>query len=157
LGDLYFFGDKDIKVDFEAALSYYTNAVAQGRYQCFNNLGLIYEQGAKGVEPNPGLAVKYFRDAAAHREGKAMMNLGRMYEEGSGVEKDLVEAYKWFTLALRNGTLPAQHYQDILNGTTPDVPANMVLKPEQIDEAMRRVNDYTKTLVNQRKSAFPSQ
>jgi len=138
LGDLYFFGDQGLKLDYQAALKYYSNAVVQGRLDCLNNLGLAYESG--GTNKNPALALKCFRDAVRRGDGRAMMNLGRMYEAGTGVDRDPVEAYKWFTLALRRGILVAKRYQEALNGTSPLSHAH--LTPEQIAEAMRRADSY---------------
>jgi TPR repeat protein len=138
LGDIYFIGDQGIKVDYVAALKYYSNAVVQGRLDCLNNLGLAYERG--GANKNPALAVKCFREAVAQGDGRAMMNLGRMYEYGTGVEKDPVEAYKWYTLALHHGVLLARRFQQTLDGTSPI--SHLRLTPDQIAEATRRADQY---------------
>jgi len=138
VGDIYFFGDQGIALNYQAAQQYYSNAVVQGRLDCLNNLGLTYQGG--GINTNPALAVKCFRDAVVRGDGRAMLNLGRMYESGTGVDKDPVEAYKWFTLALRRGVLVAKHYQEELRGASPLVKTH--LTPEQIAESTRRANDY---------------
>jgi TPR repeat protein len=121
------------------AFKCYTNAVAQGRSDCLNSLGLIYEQGYAG-EGDPQKAVQCYRESAAKGSGLAMVNLGRMYQDGLGAEKDPVEAYKWFTLAARSGTIVARHYLEQLDGSSPL--SKDKLTPEQMDEAVRRVNSY---------------
>jgi TPR repeat protein len=37
-----------------------------------------------------------------------------MYDEGEGVPKNLVQAYKWYSLAAANGDKPAPQLRDLL-------------------------------------------
>jgi TPR repeat protein len=44
-------------------------------------------------------AVSYFREAAKQYNGPAMTHLGAMYASGNCVQKNRLEAYKWFSRA----------------------------------------------------------
>jgi hypothetical protein len=49
-----------------------------------------------------------FRLAAAKGDADAMFNLALCYRNGEGVEKDVLEAYRWFLLAAKQGGALAQ-------------------------------------------------
>jgi TPR repeat protein len=155
LGDLYMVGDQGVRVNLAEAYRYYTNAVALGRWECLGNLGLIYQQGAYQIPRNPEQALQYYWKAAADGDGDAMVNLGRLYQNGIWVQKDLVEAYKWFTLALQQGVLAAKNYMEMLDGSSTKAHLKNVLTPNQIAEALRRANDFTKNPTNSSASGAP--
>src|SRR5262245_63653108 len=71
------------------------------------------------------------------------MNLGLMYHDGIGVKSDPVEAWKWFTLAQRNGEGIATHYLQELEDA---------LTSEEKKEAERRADRFQEEF-NSRKSA----
>ncbi len=48
-------------------------------------------------------AYSHLSPLAAKGHRAAQYNLGRMYARGEGVPQDVVEAYKWFFLAHKNG------------------------------------------------------
>jgi TPR repeat protein len=48
-------------------------------------------------------AAASFRFEAERGESRAQGLLGLFYYDGTGVDRDLVEAYKWFTLAAEHG------------------------------------------------------
>ena len=48
-------------------------------------------------------AYSHLGPLAAKGHSAAQYNLGRMYARGEGVPQDVVEAYKWFFLAHKNG------------------------------------------------------
>lgn len=50
-----------------------------------------------------GTAHRLWLDIAEEGNASAYFNLGRMYVFGEGVPIDLIEAYKWFTLADHTG------------------------------------------------------
>jgi TPR repeat protein len=144
MGDMYLFGDRGSSMKYAEALKYYTNAVAHGQTICLNSLGICYEN-SPDISDNMGLALKCYRQAAAKNDGRAQANLGRFYQDGIGVQKDLVEAYKWFLLAQRNGAPIAKHSLEQLQGSNPLVQStNSALTPEQIAEATRRANSLNK-------------
>jgi len=134
LGTIYLNGEEGIKQDYHEAFSYFQKAAGQGRYDAFNSLGYLYEHGL-GVDQRPEKAVKCYREAAERCDGRAQMNLGRMYLDGSGVERDLIESYKWFILARENGELTVQKYLR-------DFETSDVLKPEEMAEANGRADKF---------------
>ena len=79
-------------------------------------------------------AADWFRKAAERGFGGARDNLAIACVLGKGVPKDLVEAYKWFALAVTHG--------DTNNGA--DIHATRIkeMTPAQITEAEKRVHDF---------------
>jgi TPR repeat protein len=138
LGDLYCFGGNGVSVNNAEALKYYTNAVAHGRSDCLASLGVVYEKCTQ-IPGHYDLALKCFREAAAKKDGNAEAELGLMYRDGKGVQKDLVEAYRWFLRAQRHGCrLAIRHLQE-LRGVDPLVRStNNVLTAQQMDEGEER-------------------
>ncbi len=61
--------------------------------------------------------------------GIAQLSIGRMYRDGVGVERDLVEAYAWFTVAGDNNVMDGLAYRS-------EIAKDM--SPEQIAEGKRR-------------------
>ena len=51
------------------------------------------------MEMNHQEAASLFRKAADQDHPRGQVNLGRMYEIGGGVERDLMKAYYYYTLA----------------------------------------------------------
>ena len=66
-------------------------------------------------------AAKWYRKAAEQGQVDAQYNLGWMYEEGSGVKRNYVQAYKWFSLSekkIHASCFPGSHkypYQSTQN------------------------------------------
>lgn len=69
-------------------------------------------------------------------EARAQYRLGLACHKGIGVDRDPVEAYKWFTLASKRGLKAAAIELDQL------LP---VLSPEQIADGRRRMDAFTPT------------
>ena len=63
-------------------------------------LGELYFNG-RGVPHSYGQAIGWYRKAANKGHPVAQHVLGLMYREGCGVDQDLVEAFKWLSLAIR--------------------------------------------------------
>jgi TPR repeat protein len=146
LGDIYL-GGGGRPADYRAARKWFERAAAQKSASAENSLGYVYEHGGSGVAGDVAKAVKHYRLAAAAGYGKGQLNLGRMYLDGAGVEKDLIEAYKWFYLASRNGGRLGRHYMDELAGTvTYGDFKGTPLTAEQIREAMRRAKEFQDNL-----------
>jgi localization factor PodJL len=56
--------------------------------------------------------VQWFRKAAAHGVGDSQYNLGVLYGRGIGVEQNLQESFKWFSLAAAQGDQEAAKKRD---------------------------------------------
>ena len=68
-------------------------------------IGLKYFQYPQTTEKAAG----WMQKAADQGYGPAQYELGQLYENGSGgAPKNLVQAYKWFSLALGNGEVKAE-------------------------------------------------
>lgn len=65
-----------------------------------NNLGDMYETG-EGLPKSAGDAIYWYTRSALQGEPTAYFSLGTCFADGVGVRKDLVEAYFWLTLAVR--------------------------------------------------------
>ena len=68
-----------------------------------NFLGRLNNEGYEGVPKDKQEAVRLFRLAAEQGLPEAQYNLGLMYHRGTGVARDYVTAYAWFSVAARGG------------------------------------------------------
>jgi TPR repeat protein len=102
-----------------------------------NSLGFLYENGV-GVQRNPEQAANCYRRAALKGDARGQMNLGRVYLDGLGVKIDLIEAYKWFVLAQRNGEPAVEKFLR-------DFDTSNALKPEEKNEAQRRAEQFVRS------------
>jgi len=69
-------------------------------------MGISYQFGYNGCERNPKEAVLWYIPSAMQGNADAMFNLAACYQDGDGVEKNLIEAFAYYTLAKRyNRTL----------------------------------------------------
>jgi TPR repeat protein len=64
----------------------------------------------------------------------AQSNLGLCYAYGPGVAEDWVEAYKWLSLAARQGHEGAKNYMTVLE--------SKLLTPEQIAQGQKRAREF---------------
>lgn len=144
LGDIYLKGNSATKSDPREAFRCFQRAVRLGRTEALNSLGYLYEGGNGFDESGASIgrsverAVACYREAALKGDGRGQMNLGRMYLNGWGVTNDLVEAYKWFNLAVTNGDLTAEKYLR-------DFELGDALSAEQLAEGKRRAEEFQKT------------
>jgi len=68
----------------------------QGDAKAQVELGFTYENGLWGVSKNYGEALRWYRKAAEQGDPGARLELGRMYLDGEGVNRDYVEAARWY-------------------------------------------------------------
>ena len=59
---------------------------------------MLYATG-EGVSKDDAKALEWFRKAAVQGDPSAQLYLATMYSNGTGVARDLLEAYKWASLA----------------------------------------------------------
>ena len=62
--------------------------------------------------PNYKSAAQWFRKAADRGVADSQFNLGILYARGIGVEQNLAESFKWFSLAAAQGDADAGHKRD---------------------------------------------
>jgi hypothetical protein len=110
LGMLYEQG-KGVKKDLPSAAKWHTRAAKAGLADAQFALGYLLEKGtANGTvldTPDFVDALHWYSRSANQGFGPAQQNLAQLYMKGQGATQDLVQAYKWFTLAGRN----AKEYQ----------------------------------------------
>jgi len=92
---------KGVAADQQTAAEWYAKAAAQGSAAAQNNLGLMYVMG-RGVAKNDSQAFQCFKNSAEQGFALAQSNLAMMFKDGRGVKQDLVSAYVWLSLAMKN-------------------------------------------------------
>ncbi len=84
----------------EQAIQWYTRAAEQGVAPAQLNLAIMYLRG-EGVQPNIQQARKWLEKAAMRGDNRASYTLALLDEK----QENLVDAYKWYDLAARDGML----------------------------------------------------
>ena len=82
------------------AIQWYTRAAEQGVAPAQLNLAIMYLRG-EGVKPNLQQAKVWLEKAAMRGDNRASYTLALLDEK----QKNLVDAYKWYDLAARDGML----------------------------------------------------
>lgn len=109
LGTLYEKG-LGVRKDIGIATSYYRQAADRGNAKAMHNLAVLEADG--GGKPNYKVASYWFRKAAEYGVADSQFNLGILYARGIGVEQNLAESYKWFSLAAAQGDTDSGHKRD---------------------------------------------
>ncbi|OXL23345.1 tetratricopeptide repeat protein [Psychrobacter sp. DAB_AL32B] len=84
----------------QQAVQWYTKAAQQGVAPAQLNLAIMYLRG-EGVQPNLQQARGWLEKAAMRGDNRASYTLALLDEK----QKNLVDAYKWYDLAARDGML----------------------------------------------------
>ena len=84
----------------QQAIQWYTKAAQQGVAPAQLNLAIMYLRG-EGVQPNLQQARHWLEKAAMRGDNRASYTLALLDEK----QKNLVDAYKWYDLAARDGML----------------------------------------------------
>jgi len=92
----------------------FMQAASLGHLPAYNNLGLRAAQGIGRPAPDPLDASEWFRLAADQGFAESQFNLAVMYVNGDGVKRDLVEGYKWLTLAMKQGHAAATQQRPLV-------------------------------------------
>lgn len=92
-----------IQQNFQEAIHWYTVAGKQDIAPAQLNLAMMYIRG-EGVKPNAQQARYWLEKAAKLGDNRASYTLALLDEK----EKKLVDAYKWYDLAARDGMLSDQ-------------------------------------------------
>ena len=101
LGNLYQYGGRGVAIDYRSAVQWHQKAAEEDFVPAQYQLGVLHD-AAPGVQ-NTTLAEAYFRKAAERGHRDAQHRLGEYYYRGRSVPVDLVEAYRWWTLASEGG------------------------------------------------------
>ena len=115
------------------AAFWYRKAAEQGNGSAQTSLGVMYERGI-GVPQNDKEAAAWFHKAAEQGYAEAQYVLGGMYERGQGaIKADLVQAHKWFAIAVAAGF-------DIAQDNLQELEAKM--SREQIEKAQSMAKEW---------------
>src|SRR5579883_2017669 len=109
LGTLYEKG-LGVKKDADIARRYYVQAAERGNAKAMHNLAVLDADG--GGSPDYKSAAQWFRKAADHGVADSQFNLGILYARGIGVDQNLAESFKWFSLAAAQGDADSGHKRD---------------------------------------------
>jgi TPR repeat protein len=88
--------------------------------------------GGKKFPANPTEGIQWFLKAANQNHEGAQVQLGHWYEGGNHVEKNLVDAYKWFSLAARTNPYDAGHRDRLI----------LKMSSQEIAEGQRRADNF---------------
>ena len=121
--------------DLMAAIGHYGKAAEAGSALAQARLAWIHDLSEENVA-----AVKWYRASADQGHPDGQYGLGEMYAKGEGVEKNLDEAFLWFTRAAENGHAQAQRvlisaYENGLMGLIAD-PAKAAMLQSKLDEQL---------------------
>ena len=92
-----------VQQNYQQALNWYTTAAKQDIAPAQLNLAMMYIRG-EGVQPNAQQARFWLEKAAKMGDNRASYTLAMLDEK----DRKLVDAYKWYDLAARDGMLSDQ-------------------------------------------------
>lgn len=101
LADMYRSGT-GVKKDIGKAIEYLEKLVDRGYDPAKLRLASYLETGEGSLAADPARALQWYEEAANQGDPKAMFEAGRMHYDGVGTQKNLIEGYKWFALAVEN-------------------------------------------------------
>lgn len=135
LGEMYGAG-AGVPQDHAKAAFWYRKAAEQGNAPAQMSLGVMYERGI-GVPQDDKEAVSWLHKAAEQGYAEALYTLGGVYERGLGATRvDLVQAHKWFNIAIAAGF-------DIAQDNLEEIEAKM--SREQIEAARQSAKEWLAT------------
>jgi len=125
------------------ALKWFQLAAAQQHAGALYNLGSMYAAG-RGVPQDSTRAARLFLEAAELGDALAQFNVAQRFELGRGVSTNLVESWKWYSLAASGGVADAQQ-------ALPSVERR--LSAEEIRAARRAVADFQRHALSLKRTA----
>jgi len=118
-----------IAANGEEAVRWLRRAADQGSTQAAARLGPMAMMKRAGLSPGVD-CTRWLQIAADAGDAPSMLNLGMVLFHGTGTQPDLLEAYKWFTLASERG---------MIDGRTP---LRAKMTKIQIAEAEGRASEW---------------
>ncbi len=114
MGYSYYHGE-GIETNHYEALKWFNLSANQGESLSQAYIGTFYERGYAGLERDYHEAMKCYRLAARKGDSMAQCFIGRFYEQGIGVDIDLQEALKWYSLSKNQGNeIALRNYERLL-------------------------------------------
>ena len=92
------------KNDFKEAIKWYKKAYTLGESKATYEIGMLYKEGDKTLKQNYSKAFEWFYKSAIQNHMSAQIEVGDMYMNSLGVEKNLIEAIKWYKRASKHNS-----------------------------------------------------
>src|SRR5437867_7383603 len=121
------------KGDYSTAFKWFQKAAAQGVVDSQYRLGQMLLDGKPKVPKDSDEAIKWLLLTANQRHRLAQFDLAHCYESGKAVNRDIVEAYKWYKLISQKGIMGDIEYMNRLV---------LGMTHEQIQEGEQRARDW---------------
>jgi len=120
-------------------------AAASGHVLANRDLGIIYMSGRHGLEKSVPRALPYFEMAASKNDEVSVLALAMVYGSGMGVEKNSVQAARWYAKGQELGLpIPADMSNpEVISGLRPLPEGTRMVSATSID---------SKTLVREAQS-----
>lgn len=120
--------------DMNKAIYWLSRAANHGDKESAGNLSYIYLNGINGVDKNDKKAFEWkYKSAHSSKyfdgDGSNFPEFAKFYEKGIGTDKDLVQAYKYYTLS---GSAGSEGKHRVAKEMT----------PEQIEEGQRLAREW---------------
>lgn len=107
----YYERGRGIEKNLGRAKVWYQRAAMLGNVKAMHNLAVI-STALEKEDTDYKTAIYWFKHAANRNLADSQFNLAILYQNGVGLEKNLVESYKWFSLAARQGDIDAAARRD---------------------------------------------
>lgn len=107
----YYERGRGVEKNLGRAKVWYQRAAMLGNVKAMHNLAVISTTLDKD-DTDYKTAIYWFKHAANRNLADSQFNLAILYQNGVGLEKNLVESYKWFSLAARQGDIDAAARRD---------------------------------------------
>ena len=116
------------------AMKWYEKAAGNGNVISMHNLAVLHATPNSGSgQPDTAAAYRWFKKAADYGVRDSLVNLGIFYTKGVGTDVNLVEAYKWFTLAAKAGDGDAEKKREVVTE---------YMRPDQLEVAKSKIEDW---------------
>jgi len=100
----------------------------------------MYSRGYDGVPIDYVEAALWYKKAADQGVVEAQETLGDLYRLGVGIDKDVVQAYKWYQISISDNTELPDYKKNEITGTIGLLEKEMT--NDQVAEAKKLANEW---------------
>ena len=102
------------------AMEWYQKSAEAGDIDAQCSIGDLHITGAAGIEPNAKAMLYWYEQAANQHHPKAQYQLGKILAEGKFITPNDEGAFRWLSMAIMNGSEPAQKELQMLTARIGD-------------------------------------
>jgi len=102
------------------AMEWYQKAAEAGDVDAQCSIADLHISGTAGIEPNAKAMLYWYEQAANHHHPKAQYQLGKILAEGKFLTPNDEAAFRWLSMAIMNGSEPAQKELQLLTARIGD-------------------------------------